>query len=263
MAPFSKEPEQVDTSAFELEIEDLKNQLKKKSKDAKQSQKIAKDHVIRLQDMRKKVKDLESKDKEMGDLLQSRDEHIVKCRDQIQRLKRVVNAAEKSAQNKRNDMDEKNQISEEKMTKLTQLIKELDSAVAAEQKGKGYISNVNVLIKTGETSTYKKKAETSLKKVSNLEQRINVLLYNVKYCEKQIAKFDEKIAEKQVAAREEALEKLEKKFANEAKKAKRFTETSKDNIDELKALLPSAKEKLKIATKSRKKLVEDILSLIK
>ena len=59
------------------------------------------------------------------------------------------------------------------------------------------------------------------------------------------------------------MEKLEKKFANEAKKAKRFNETSKDNIDELKALLQSAKEKLKTATKSRKKLVEDILSLIK
>ena len=85
--------------------------------------------------------------------------------------------------------NDNNRLFEEKMDKLTQLIKELDSAVAAEQKGKGYISNVNVLIKTGETSTYKKKAETSLKKVSNLEQRINVLLYNVKYCEKQIAKF--------------------------------------------------------------------------
>ena len=254
---------QGDATALKEEVEALKTKLEQKTKDAKSSQKIAKDHVSRLQDMRKKMKTLEAKDKEMGDLLQARDEHIVKCRDQIQRLKRVVNAAENSAQKKRIEAEKNNQFSEEKMTQLSQLLKELDSSIAAEQKGKGYISNVNVLIKTGETSTYKKKAETSLKKVSNLEQRISVLLYNVKYCEKQIAKFDEKIARKQVAARQEALEKLEKKFAEEEKKAKRFNETSKDNIDELKALLPGAKEKLSAATKSRKALVEKILSLVK
>ena len=74
---------------------------------------------------------------------------------------------------------------------------------------------------------------------------------------------DNVAAKKQIAAREEALLKLEKKFENEAKKAKRFNETSKDNIDELKALLPNAKQKLATATKARKKLVEEILSLIK
>ena len=65
---------------------------------------------------------------------------------------------------KRIEAEKNNQFSEEKMTQLSQLLKELDSSIAAEQKGKGYISNVNVLIKTGETSTYKKKAETSFEK---------------------------------------------------------------------------------------------------
>ena len=160
--------EKQDDAISQAEVEALKTKLEQKTKDAKSSQKIAKDHVSRLQDMRKKMKTLEAKDKEMGDLLQARDEHIVKCRDQIQRLKRVVNAAENSAQKKRIEAEKNNQFSEEKMTQLSQLLKELDSSIAAEQKGKGYISNVNVLIKTGETSTYKKKAETSLKKVSIL-----------------------------------------------------------------------------------------------
>ena len=87
-------------------------------------------------------------------------------------------------------------------------------------------------------------------------------MYNVKYCEKQIAKFDDKIAKKQVAARKDALAKLEKKFVDEAKKAKRFKETSSQNVDELKALIPGAKEKLIKATKERKSIVSDILTLI-
>jgi len=148
------------------------------------------------------------------------------------------------------------------MKKIASLVKDLDDAIAAEHKGKGYISNVNVLIKTGEMSTHKKQAECQGKKVHNLEQRVSVLMYNVKYCEKQIAKFDDKIAKKQVAARKDALAKLEKKFVDEAKKAKRFKETSSQNVDELKALIPGAKEKLIKATKERKSIVSDILTLI-
>ena len=54
---------------------------------------------------------------------------------------------------KRKELKRKRTINSvrKKMTQLSQLLKELDSSIAAEQKGKGYISNVNVLIKTGET----------------------------------------------------------------------------------------------------------------
>ena len=70
------------------------------------------------------------------------------------------------------------------------------------------------------------------------------------------------ILKKQVSAREDAMKKLENKFAEEEKKAKRFKETSTQNVDELKALLPGAKKKLQSATEKRKALVNDIVKIV-
>jgi chromosome segregation ATPase len=250
---------------YEQKIKDLTDALATAKKESAAHKTAGKEHINRLKKLRSNLKEAETKEKEMSDLLDARDEHIVKCREQIQRLKRIVSTAENSAHKKMkaaNESEEDAAKSLEKMKKIASLVKDLDDAIAAEHKGKGYISNVNVLIKTGEMSTHKKQAECQGKKVHNLEQRVSVLMYNVKYCEKQIAKFDDKIAKKQVAARKDALAKLEKKFVDEAKKAKRFKETSSQNVDELKALIPGAKEKLIKATKERKSIVSDILTLI-
>ena len=46
------------------------------------------------------------------------------------------------------------------------------------------------------------------------------------------------------SSQERSARQVGKKVSRGRKKAKRFNETSKDNIDELKALLPGAKEKL-------------------
>ena len=102
--------QKYDATALKEEVEALKTKLEQKTR-TQNLLKNCKDHVSRLQDMRKKMKTLEAKDKEMGDLLQARDEHI-KMRDQIQRLKRVVNAAENSRKRKNNGKN--NQFSEEK-----------------------------------------------------------------------------------------------------------------------------------------------------
>ena len=252
-------------SALEKNLEQMTSELVSAKKESATHKKALKDHVNRLQIERKKSAEFESRAKEANDLLGARDEHIVKCREQIQRLKRIVNTAETSARNKMEadkNTEKKSSLSMDKVREIAALAKSLDEAIAAEAKGKGYISNVNVLIKTGEMSTHKKSAECHSQKVSNLEQRVNVLLYNVKYAEKQISKYDEKVAQKQVNAREEAMKKLEKKFAEEEKKAKRFKETSTQNVDELKALLPGAKKKLQDATEKRKSLVNSILELI-
>ena len=83
-------------------------------------------------------------------------------------------------------------------------------------------------------------------------------MYNIKYGEKIVAKFDANAAKKQTKARTDSLRKLEQDIEESRTKEKRFQETSDNNVDELEALKKEAKEKLVGARKNRKKFTSDM-----
>ena len=76
-----------------------------------------------------------------------------------------------------------------------------------------------------EEEKLKKPTEEELKKIEDASRTVKDDATKTAD-QRAAAEIVEQIAKKQIAAREEALLKLEKKFENEAKKAKRFNETS-------------------------------------
>ena len=79
-------------------------------------------------------------------------------------------------------------------------------------------------------------------------------MYNIKYGEQILARFDKNAAVKQTKARMDSLNKLEREIEIDRKKEKRFQETSDNNVEELEGLKKSAQEKLKESRGKRKKL---------
>lgn len=143
-----------------------------------------------------------------------------------------------------------------RVEELSEICGSLSAAIAAEAKGSSYLSNLSVLIKTGEAAQCQKKATQLKKELHNAKKVHSVLMYNVKYGEKALSKYDKKAAAKQVQARTDSLLQLEKDIEESRRKEKRFQETSDANVDELEALKKGAKQKLINARQERKDLCE-------
>ena len=186
----------------------------------------------------------------------------------IQKLKQNLSKLKKLK--KSSDMEEKENSksananaaeSTEKMTEAMRMItslqktcNDLSDAVKAETSSSGYLSNLNVLIKTAEVSQCEKKSTQLKKELSNNKKIHSVLMYNIKYGEQILARFDKNAAVKQTKARMDSLNKLEREIEIDRKKEKRFQETSDNNVEELEGLKKSAQEKLKESRGKRKKL---------
>eukprot|EP00949_MAST-11_sp_MAST-11-sp1_P002773 g2773.t1 len=221
-----------------------------------------KDHVQRLKKLREEGKKKDARIAELSELVATRDEKISKQHDQIKRLKRVLSAAEAKVKNGLEKASQESEASGAERAALKAGVKKFEKLVASlvkgveeEAKAKGALSNLNMLIKTGETSQASKKCDNLRKEIANYKQTVSLLQYHVNYGEKQVAKFDVKAAKKQTIARKEAVAKLEEAFAKEKAKADRYQETSKNNVKELSEMLPNAKTRLIEATANRKKLV--------
>lgn len=170
------------------------------------------------------------------------------------KLKSKNSSSELSGEN----LEDRITKAESRIEEQAKLCEELSAAVAAEAKGSGYLSNLNVLIKTAEAAQYQKKVTQLKKELHNAKKVHSVLMYNVKYGEKALAKFDKKAAKKQVTARTDSLFQLEKDIEESRKKEKRFQETSDANVDELETLKKGAKKKLISARDVRKDLCQRI-----
>ena len=87
-------------------------------------------------------------------------------------------------------------------------------------------------------------------------------MYNIKYGEKIIEKFDVNVAKKQKKARTDSLNKLEGEINESRKKNQRYQETSDDNVEELISLKKGAQDKLRTARSDRKKLTVSMKTII-
>ena len=145
-------------------------------------------------------------------------------------------------------------LAQEKVAALNDMCGKLAAAVAAEAKGSGYLSNLTVLIKTGEAAQFQKKVTQLKKELHNAKKVHSVLMYNVKYGEKALAKYDKRAAAKQGKARQDSLTRLEQDMEEARQKEKRFQETSDNNVEELQDLKKGAKKKLINARTERKNL---------
>ena len=185
----------------------------------------------------------------------------------IQKLKQNLSKLKKLK--KSSDMEKENSKSAnanaaestEKITEAMRMIaslqktcNDLSDAVKAETSSSGYLSNLNVLIKTAEVSQCEKRSAQLKKELSNNKKIHSVLMYNIKYGEQILARFDKNAAVKQTKARTDSLNKLEHEIEIDRKKEKRFQETSDNNVEELEGLKKSAQEKLKESRGKRKKL---------
>ena len=111
-------------------------------------------------------------------------------------------------------------------------------------------------------SQCEKKSSLLKKELSNNKKIHSVLMYNIKYGEKIIEKFDVNVAKKQKKARTDSLNKLEGEINESRKKNQRYQETSDDNVEELISLKKGAQDKLRTARSDRKKLTVSMKTII-
>ena len=90
----------------------------------------------------------------------------------------------------------------------------------------------------------------------------NYLMYNIKYGEQIVSKFDANVAKKQTKARTDSLNKLHSDIEEHRKKEKRFQETSDNNVEELQSLKKGAQVKLRESRADRKKLTSGMNRVI-
>eukprot|EP00946_MAST-07B_sp_MAST-7B-sp1_P004359 g4359.t1 len=214
--------------------------------------------IERLKQLRKQLEDQKNaSEKENATLRKTNDSLELK----VKKLKATCTKLKREGTSQgelRQDAAEKLSKAREMVSVLRNMCGNLSEAVAAEAKGSGCLSNLTVLIKTGEAAQFQKKVTQLKKELQNAKKVHSVLMYNVKYGEKALAKFDKKAVAKQIKAREDSLKRLEQDIEESRQKEKRFQETSTNNVDELKDLKKDAQKKLVGARNERKKLTGDI-----
>lgn len=244
---------------MDVEMTKLKN-------DITHHKRTIKEQIERLRKLRNELEEIKN-EKEISDNNNNeKDVSIKKLKSNLNKLKKLQEVSKNKIEKHQNDNYSEYEI---KFKEALNMIKELSSlcnslseAVVNETKSSGYLANLNVLIKTAEVSNSEKKLNQLKKELSNNKKIHSVLMYNIKYGEKIVSKFDTAIAKKQKKAREDSLNKLEEEIEVSRKKEKRFQETSDNNVDELETLKKGAKEKLIESRKSRKKLTSDISNAI-
>ena len=230
----------------------------KLKKDIAHHKRTIKEQIARLKKVREELKT--SQEQHTRETRTS-SETIQKLKSMVVKLKKEDKDHKKNQQDQQEDQHKEEQHiahAMEMIEKLKTICSELSAAVVAETKSSGYLSNLNVLIKTAEVSSCEKKSQQLKKELSNNKKIHSVLMYNIKYGEKIVAKFDANAAKKQTKARTDSLRKLEQDIKESRTKEKRFQETSDNNVDELEALKKGAKEKLIGARKNRKKFTSDM-----
>ena len=238
--------------------ESMDVETSKLKKDIAHHKRTIKEQIARLKKVREELKT--SQEQHTRETRTS-SETIQKLKSMVVKLKKEDKDHKKNQQDQQQDQHKEEQHiahAMEMIEKLKTICSELSAAVVAETKSSGYLSNLNVLIKTAEVSSCEKKSQQLKKELSNNKKIHSVLMYNIKYGEKIVAKFDANAAKKQTKARTDSLRKLEQDIKESRTKEKRFQETSDNNVDELEALKKGAKEKLIGARKNRKKFTSDM-----
>ena len=233
--------------------------IQKYKKDIRYHKKTIKEQIDRLKKLRDDLK--ESKERTMGFERNQKDQDAreAKLKNQLHQLKKQKNNNEDDVE-KRNE--KRNKMIIQMLSELKKNCLGLKDIVTKESKSTGVLSNLSVLIKTAEVSQCEKKVTLLKKELSNNKKVHSVLMYNIKYGEKIIEKFDPSVSKKQKKAREDSLNKLHMDIEESRKKEKRYQETSDDNVDELSSMKKDAQIKLKDVRKERKKMTSSITTMI-